>query len=91
MGKNHRQPFYPSDTKTSKPLELIHMDVCGPMPVSSFGGSNYMATFLDDYTGYSAVCMLKTKGDVAAATKSVEIWLLFSLSCIAHAHRVQYL
>ena len=71
MGKNHRQPFPQSDTKTSKPLELIHMDVCGPMPVSSFGGSNYVATFLDDYTGYSLVRTLKTKGDVAAATKSV--------------------
>jgi transposase InsO family protein len=71
MGKIHRQPFPESQNRTVKPLELIHMDVCGPMPVTSFGGSKYIATFLDDYTGYSAVRLLSAKGDAAAATKSV--------------------
>lgn len=71
MGKIHRQPFPESQTKTAKPLELLHMDVCGPMPVTSFGGSKYIATFLDDYTGYSTVRLLNAKSDVAAATKSV--------------------
>ena len=71
LGKIHRQPFPESKSKTTKPLELIHMDVCGPMPVSSFGGSKYIATFLDDYTGYSTVRLLRAKSEVAAATKSV--------------------
>jgi len=71
LGKIHRQPSPESKSKTTKPLQLIHMDVCGPMPVASFGGSKYIATFLDDYTGYSTVRLLRAKSEVAAATKSV--------------------
>ena len=81
MGKNHRQPFPQSDTKTTKPLELIHMDVCGPMPVSTYGGSKYAATFLDDYTGYGITQLLKTKGDVADLTKSVLTALETATGC----------
>lgn len=41
------------------------MDVCGPMPVTSQGGANYMATFLDDFTGLSlVVAFTKTKAEV---------------------------
>jgi hypothetical protein len=32
-----RQPFYTSESKTSAPLELLHMDLCGPLPVESIG------------------------------------------------------
>jgi len=28
---------------------LLHMDVCGPMPEESFGGARYFATWIDDY------------------------------------------
>ena len=70
-----------SDTKTTKPLELIHMDVCGPMPVSTYGGSKYAATFLDDYTGYGITQLLKTKGDVADLTKSVLTALETATGC----------
>ncbi|GAQ93207.1 protein with ribonuclease H-like, integrase and retrovirus zinc finger-like domains [Klebsormidium nitens] len=40
MGKQTRKPFpKESDSKEStEPLELVHMDVCGPMPVTSKGG-----------------------------------------------------
>ena len=71
MGKNHRQPFPHSDNKTTKPLELIHMDLCGPMPVSTFGGSKYVATFLDDYSGYSWTKLIKLKSDVTELVKSL--------------------
>ena len=55
IGKQTREPFpKESDSKGStEPLELVHMDVCGPMPVASKGESRYLATFLDDYIGSS--------------------------------------
>ena len=71
MGKNHRQPFPQSDNKTTKPLELVHMDVCGPMPITTFGGNKYVATFLDDFTGFCIVRLIKLKSDVTEAVKSV--------------------
>jgi transposase InsO family protein len=57
-----RQPFKPSETKTDHPLDLIHTDLCGPL-ADSLGKSKYIATFLDDYSGFSTVVLLKQKSD----------------------------
>ena len=36
--------------KRSGPLELVHSDVCGPMPIVSMGGASYFVTFIDDFS-----------------------------------------
>ena len=56
MGKQHRIP-YPKGVSTcaTEAFEVVHSDVCGPMSVSSFGGSQYFVTFIDDYTRYTHV------------------------------------
>lgn len=64
MSKLHRMPFSTSTQSTTSPLELIHMDLCGPMPTRSLGGGWYFATILDDYSGLSVVRVLKTKDEV---------------------------
>ncbi|GAQ93414.1 hypothetical protein KFL_015100010, partial [Klebsormidium nitens] len=73
IGKHTRTPFpKESDSKEStEPLELVHMDVWGPMPVTSKGGSRYLATFFDDYSKLSVVQPMKRKSDVTAVTESV--------------------
>ncbi|GBP81290.1 Retrovirus-related Pol polyprotein from transposon TNT 1-94 [Eumeta japonica] len=38
-GKQSRLPFVNAGTRSSKPLDVIHADVCGPMEVTSIGGS----------------------------------------------------
>ena len=48
--------------RATEPFELIHSDVCGPMSVSSLGGSRYYVTF--DFTRYTTVYFLKTKDEV---------------------------
>ncbi|XP_074271663.1 uncharacterized protein LOC141595596 [Silene latifolia] len=35
---------------TTKPLELIHMDLCGPIRIRSRGGSLYVCVLVDDYS-----------------------------------------
>lgn len=67
--KATRQPFKPSETKTEAPLDLIHMDLCGPLE-ESLGLSRYIATFLDDYSGLSQVVLLKQKSDTYEAIKN---------------------
>lgn len=71
QAKHQRAPFPESDSKSKECLELIHMDLCGPMPVESLGGARWMATFLDDYSKLSVVRMLKSKSDAVAAVKEV--------------------
>jgi hypothetical protein len=58
-----------------EPLQLVHMDVCGPMPKVSKGGSKYLATFLDDYNKLSVVQPLKKKSDIVAVTEGVLVRL----------------
>jgi hypothetical protein len=38
QGKNIKNPFPKRDSKAEGALELIHSDVCGPMPSSSISG-----------------------------------------------------
>ena len=57
-----------SSSYTSLPLELVHSDLCGPFP-SSFNGGRYFITFMDDYTRFGKVYVLKSKSDALAAFK----------------------
>jgi hypothetical protein len=47
-----------------RPLELLHMDLCGPLPERSLGGCKYLATFYNDYSKFSLVEPLRSKSDV---------------------------
>jgi transposase InsO family protein len=62
--KQTRLPFQAAEPKTTERLQLIHMDLCGPLPEESLGGHIYIATFLDDWSGYSSIELLKRKSDV---------------------------
>ena len=65
LGKSRRHSFpKKSDYRSSKVLELIHSDVCGPLHVPSLGGSRYFVSFTDDYSRYVTVYILKTKDEV---------------------------
>ena len=68
--KQHRLPFPDSDSKSADLLELVHMDVCGPMPVTSITKARYLATFIDDHSKLSHVVPLKQKSEVAGAVKA---------------------
>jgi hypothetical protein len=69
-----RLPFPSSLSESSQPLELVHMDLCGPVE-ASLGGCRYLATLLDDFTGFSVVWPVKKKSDVAAVVKEVLVML----------------
>jgi len=73
LGKQTRESF-PKESvseESTELLQLVHMDVCRPMPKVSKGGSRYLATFLDDYSKLSVVQPLKKKSNVAAVIEGV--------------------
>jgi transposase InsO family protein len=45
-------------------LELIHSDLCGPMPSTSLRGYVYYVSFIDDYSRNTWVYFSKTKDEV---------------------------
>ena len=50
--------------RTQAPLELIHSDVCGLVKPCSLGGGEYFVTFIDDFTRYSTLYIMKSKFEV---------------------------
>ena len=60
LGKHAKRSF-PKDTtsRTSKPLQLVHTDVCGPIDPPSFGKRKYFLLFIDDFSRKSWVYFLK--------------------------------
>ena len=73
QAKMHRVPVpKTSRYKSTRPLQLVHSDVCGPMNTSSIGGSKYVLTFTDDYTKYVTVYYLKTMSEVLSKFQEYE-------------------
>ncbi len=65
MGKMQRKPFKMVDHKqSSRKLELVHSDVCGPIQIDSIGGNKYFVTFIDDYSHCVSVYFIKHKSEV---------------------------
>ena len=64
-GKGKRISFPRSlERRATKPLEVVHMDVCGPIDTESLmGKSRYMVTFTDDYTKYRKVYFMVFKSE----------------------------
>nr|GEU85651.1 hypothetical protein [Tanacetum cinerariifolium] len=44
-------------------LQLLHMDLCGPMRVASINGKRYVLVIVDDYSRYTWTHFLKSKDE----------------------------
>jgi hypothetical protein len=64
QGKNIKNHFPKSDCKAEGILELIHLDICGPMSSTSLSGYVYSVLFIDDYSRKTLVYFLKSKDEV---------------------------
>lgn len=64
LGKQKRVTF-PSEKawRANGKLQLVHVDLCGPMQTESMGGSRYFLLFIDDHTRMNWVYFLKCKSD----------------------------
>ena len=55
-----KKPF-PKETRSSEILTIIHSDICGPLNVQNITGEDYFITFIDDYSIYGYVYLIKHK------------------------------
>lgn len=63
-GKFTCLPF-PQRTETAtKPLQIVHTDLCGKMRTQSQRGALYLLTFTDEYTRWTDVYFLRSKDQV---------------------------
>ena len=65
LAKQTRKPnSSPATHCATKPLELIHSDVAGPMATPSLGGARYFLLFIDDFSRYTTIYTIKHKSEV---------------------------
>ena len=50
-------------------MEIIHINVCGHFDTPSIGKEKYLITFIDDFSCYRYVYLLKEKSQVVDAFK----------------------
>ena len=62
LGKYTKTAFPSSDSRAVGILDLIHLDVCGPMSLTSLTGFLYYVIFIDDFSRKSWIFFMKTKG-----------------------------
>ena len=69
-----REPFPTAgEIRSTRKLQLVHSDVCGPMQTQSIGRAKYFVTFIDDYTRCCAVYFMEHKSEVLQKLKEFEI------------------
>jgi transposase InsO family protein len=74
VGK-HRRTSFPQRalSRTTKVLELLHGDLCGPISPPTPSGNRYFLLLVDDYSRYMWIALLPTKDGAAAAIKRIQV------------------
>ncbi|KAJ9552638.1 hypothetical protein OSB04_016683 [Centaurea solstitialis] len=79
---------------TEKPLQLIHMDLCGPMRVQSLNGKKYVLVMVDDYSRYTWVKFLRSKDEapeiIISVLKEVQVNLQSQVQKIRSDHGTEF-
>ncbi|GJY99779.1 retrovirus-related pol polyprotein from transposon TNT 1-94 [Tanacetum coccineum] len=64
LGKAKRKSFKTKTNPSSKRrLQILHMDLCGPIRVESFNGKKYVLVIVDDYSRYTFTHFLRSKDE----------------------------
>ncbi|CAI7920565.1 unnamed protein product [Closterium sp. NIES-53] len=63
-GRQRAAPHFSEFPLTEAPLQTLHMDVWGPARVRGQGHERYFLLVVDDYSRYTTVFPLRSKGDV---------------------------
>ena len=90
-----KRSFKAKGFRAKEPLELVHSDVCGPLNVQARGDYEYFVTFIDDYSRYEYVYLMKRKSETFGKFKEflaeAEIQLGKSLLCLRSDRGGEYL
>jgi hypothetical protein len=70
FAKQKHIPFNTSLSHASCNFELLHLDIWGPLSVSSIHGHKFFLTIVDDHSRFLWVILLKSKAEVAHHVQS---------------------
>lgn len=75
-GKLTRSPHTQKlSQRSTRPLQLVHTDICGPIQPTTHDGKKYFLTFIDDFTHFTVTYLLKQKSETLEKFKEYEAWI----------------
>nr|XP_016485388.1 PREDICTED: uncharacterized protein LOC107805818 [Nicotiana tabacum] len=94
-GKHVKSSFKSKkDVITSKPLDHLHMDLCGPMRVQRWGGKKYIFVVVDDYSRFTSTLFLRTKDETFEVfielVKKIQVKMESRVACIRSDHGTEF-
>lgn len=94
FGKAHQLPYQQSKHRANESLELVHLDVFGPIKQASISDAKYMVTFIDDFSRFVWVLFMKEKSETLSKFKEfkekVESELRKSIWCLRINNEREY-
>ena len=64
IGKMGKTSFKSKNYQFEEVLEIVHIDLCGPIGIESYSGDNFFILFVDDYSRMMTIMYLKEKSKV---------------------------
>ena len=74
-GKMTMRSFKAKGHRAKEVLDLVHTDCCGPISTSARGGYEYFITFIDDYSRYEYVYLMRHKSETFKIFKEYKVEL----------------
>jgi len=71
FARHTRVPYPSLGLRCNKPFDVIHSDVWGPCEVYSISGHRWFVTFIDGFSRYTWLYLLKHKNDVFVVFKDL--------------------
>ena len=62
-GKQTKVEFKTKEYATTKPLQIVHTDLCGKTRTKGLNGEKYFMFLIDGYTRMTWVCFLNKKSE----------------------------
>jgi hypothetical protein len=88
LGKQHRHAFPKiANYRADKPLDLLHIDLCGQIRPSTPGGKNYFLLVVDDFSQYMWLELLVTKAEAFECFKRLKKLAKVESGCRLRAFR----
>ncbi|XP_072061949.1 uncharacterized protein [Arachis hypogaea] len=69
IGKSHAFPYPPSTTVYIAPLMLVYSDIWGPAPIPDLNGNFYFVNFVDAYSKFTWLYLIKTRSQLKSVFK----------------------
>lgn len=81
LGKLHKFPLPTSSTVHTFPLQLVYSDLWGPSPIPSSSGYRYYVHFIDSFSRFTWIYLLRHKSEAFTAFLNFKTQVELQLDC----------